>query len=375
MIGQGQDNADPSMSTVGGDRTGQPEGPTSAGAYPFRYQELLAFASGGQIMTDGKGLVLEASHDAAGVFGHSRAHLIGKPLGLFLAAGHRTRFYESLARLHLGADSDEFETRVGRRDGTRILAVRVTRVPASDGPVASLQWLVQDITVHRRAEAARDELRRRLVTAQEDERRRIARELHDSVAQLLTALSLGIRGVRNAGPLPPPVLERLDDLQRVADELGRQVHDLAGRLRPTALDDLGLEAALGHLVEEWSARTGVPVDFQAVGLGSRRLPPEIETVLYRVVQECLTNVARHARARQVSVVLGSHDGSATAVVEDDGIGFDIARLQGGRLGLIGMYERVILVGGELDVESTPGAGTTVIARIPATQAEERSGHG
>jgi PAS domain S-box-containing protein len=363
------------MSTDWTDRTGQTEESTPAGAYRLRYHEIFEFASEGQMLTDAKGLVLEANHASVEVFGHPKDFLIGKPLGLLLAAGHRARFYDGLTHLHLGAASDEFETRLGRRDGTRIVNVRVSRIPASYGHAASFHWTFQDITARRMEDAAHDQLRRRLVTAQEDERRRVARELHDSVAQLLTALSLGIRGVRDAAPLPPGALECLDDLQRVADELGRQIHDLAGRLRPTALDDLGLEAALGHLVESWSARTGVPVDFQAIGIGSRRLSAEIETVLYRVIQECLTNVARHAHARQVSVVVSCQNGSATAVVEDDGVGLVPSETRRSRLGLTGMHERVNLVGGELNIESTPGAGTTIIARVPALIDVERGGRG
>src|SRR5262249_39148147 len=146
---------------------------------------------------------------------------------------------------------------------------------------------------------ARDDLMRRLVAAQEDERRLVARELHDSVGQLLSALLLGVRAVRDAGPLPPAALARLDEVQRLADELGRAVHDLAIGLRPSTLDDLGLVAALRRHLEDWSARTGVEVQFQAVGLETGRFPPEVETTLYRVVQEALTNVLKHARARLV----------------------------------------------------------------------------
>jgi signal transduction histidine kinase len=211
---------------------------------------------------------------------------------------------------------------------------------------------------------------RKLASAQEDEQRRVARDLHDSVGQLLAGLSLAVKAVATAGPLPPAAADRLADVQRVADELGRQVHGLAGRLRPTALDDLGLETALGQLVGEWSARAGVPVDFQSSGLKDGRLPPEVETVLYRVVQEALTNVARHAwRApglpgSTVSVVVTRYEGTATVVIEDNGVGFDPESAGRGRLGLVGMRERVVLAGGQLDVESTPGAGTTILARIP-----------
>jgi PAS domain S-box-containing protein len=340
--------------------------PTGAAAQRLHLQQLFEFAPDGQLLTDGQGVIVEANHAAAAVLRSSKEFLIGKPLGLLVAQAGRRRFYEGLAKLHGAARSDEFETRMGRRGEMWDVAFRVAVVEDRVDGEAAFRWLVRDITEQRRAEAAREELMRRLVTAQEDERRRVARELHDSVGQLLTALSLGVRAVRDAGPLPPAALERLDEVQRVADELGRTTHDLAVRLRPTALDDVGLVAAVQHEVADWSARTGVEVRFQAVGLGSQRFPPEVETVLYRVVQEALTNVLRHANARLVSVVIERANGLAIAIIEDNGIGFDPdAAAGGGRLGLLGMRERVALLGGMLEVESSPGAGTTVIARLPS----------
>jgi signal transduction histidine kinase len=202
----------------------------------------------------------------------------------------------------------------------------------------------------------RHDLTRRLATAQEDERRRVARDLHDTVGQTLTGLSLAAA----AG--------RVEQVKALADALGRELHEVAVRLRPTVLDDVGLAAAARVLAEAWGRQTGVAVQFQAIGLAAGRLPPEVETALYRAVQEALTNAAKHAGARNVSVVLGRRNGEAVAVVEDDGAGFDpgAARPPGkrGGLGLPGMRERVALLGGEVEVESEPGRGTTVIARIP-----------
>jgi signal transduction histidine kinase len=135
-------------------------------------------------------------------------------------------------------------------------------------------------------------------------------------------------------------------------------------LRPTVLDDFGLQSALQQLLVNWSARSGVEVDFEAARLGDSRLPSDVETVLYRVVQEALTNVARHANAQHVSVIVERLDDQVIAVVEDDGIGFEVEAVHSGRLGLVGMAERVSLAAGTLDIESSAG-GTTIIARIPA----------
>jgi PAS domain S-box-containing protein len=226
-----------------------------------------------------------------------------------------------------------------------------------------------EIEAREAAEADRRELLRLLGSAQEDERRRIARDLHDQMGQRLTALSLGLKALEDTTLEPSLIRSHLARLQELTNLIGREAHQLALELRPTALDDLGLQAALAHYAEGWSERSGIEIDFQAAGLETARLPQTVETVLYRVVQEALTNVLRYAKARRVSLVLQRFSGQAVLVVEDDGIGFDATLEQaparkGGRLGLRGMRERVTLVGGTLTVESGAGAGTTVIARIP-----------
>ena len=163
----------------------------------------------------------------------------------------------------------------------------------------------------------------------------------------------------------PPTLTRLDVVQRVADELGRTMHDLAVRLRPTALDDFGLKVALHSLINEWSERSGIDADFQSIGLETIRFTPEVETALYRVIQEALTNITKHAAARLVSVVVERRRGDAIVVVEDDGVGFAPDQIAStGRLGLLGMQERVTLVGGSLQIEAAPQSGTLIRVRVP-----------
>jgi PAS domain S-box-containing protein len=335
----------------------------------LQYQGAFEFAPDCQVLTDGHGLILEANHAAATLLRCPKQFLAGKPLGLFVADGYRSRFYESLSRLWRGVMSDTFESRLLRRseEPTEVLVWAMGR--ESDSRSQSLiHWMMRDVTARKRAEAARVELLGRLVTAHEDERRRVARELHDSVGQLLTALTLAVKAAREAAPLPPASEARLGEVEQVAHELGQAVRDLAVRLRPPVLDDLGLDAALAQHLRNWSAGVGIAVDYQPSGIEAQRLPPEVETAIYRIVQEALTNVARHARARQVSVVVARHAGHVAAVVEDDGVGFDPETAKGQpcgkRLGLVGMQERAALAGGTLDLESRPGCGTTVIARFP-----------
>jgi PAS domain S-box-containing protein len=229
--------------------------------------------------------------------------------------------------------------------------------------------LKAEIERHKQTEATSLEFMQQLINAKEAERHRIARELHDQMGQHLTALILGLKMLRDGMPESSPARERLLQLQELAHVIGKEVHHLALELRPTALDDLGLHTALVNYVEEWSERSGVGVDFHSTGLDGKRLPSPIETALYRIVQEGLTNVLKHAQAQRVSLILQRSRDQVQAILEDNGRGFDAEAVMGswrtqGRLGLLGMRERVALVGGTLTIESTPGRGTTIFARIP-----------
>jgi signal transduction histidine kinase len=232
------------------------------------------------------------------------------------------------------------------------------------------QALQAEIAQRERAEKAHLQVLRRLADAEETERGRISRELHDRLGQDLTGLKLGLQMVRKQGPLAPQVQESVGKLEQLADGLMRDIHRLAWELHPAALDDLGLEAVLQHYTAEWSENNRVPVDFHSDGVETHRLPLQLETTLYRITQEALTNVTRHANAKRVSVLLERRPDHVSLIVEDDGGGFDAgiqASAAQGKLGLLGMRERVTLAGGTLEIESTPGAGTTVFVRVPLKQ--------
>jgi two-component system, NarL family, sensor histidine kinase DevS len=208
---------------------------------------------------------------------------------------------------------------------------------------------------------ARDALQR-VVTAQESERRRLARELHDETGQALTSILLGLRTVEEAADESGRAAA-IGELRDLVRSTLQDVRQLAVELRPTALDDFGLVPALERLTSSFAESTGIAVDFQP-SLRVSRLAPEIETALYRIVQEALTNIVKHARATRVSVVIAEKPDAVTAVIEDDGVGFDSATDHGEGLGLVGMQERVALLGGRMVIETTPGAGTTCLAEVP-----------
>jgi signal transduction histidine kinase len=207
---------------------------------------------------------------------------------------------------------------------------------------------------------------RRVVAAQELERTRLARELHDETGQALTSILLSLRTVEEAGGDEQELHAAVAEVRELVRSTLQDVRQLAVELRPKVLDDFGLVAALERLTETFGEQTGMSVQFQQLLPTSDRLPPEVETALYRIVQESLTNIVKHARATNVSVVLARKSDSVSVVVEDDGVGFEPHLVRDGGIGLVGMQERVALLGGRLAIESRPGAGTTFVAEVPLT---------
>ncbi len=204
---------------------------------------------------------------------------------------------------------------------------------------------------------------RRVVAAQEDERRRLARELHDEIGQALTSILLGLRALDELAP-GKEAQAAVAALRELTVSTLQGVRRLSVELRPKVLDDFGLVAALERLTETWRAATGIAIDFTA-RLGEAELSSESATALYRIVQESLTNIVKHAHARKISVLLTRKNESVVAVIEDDGRGFDPGASVDGS-GLEGMRERVALLDGRLQVESAPETGTTLVVEVPST---------
>ncbi|HEV8580100.1 MAG TPA: GAF domain-containing protein [Thermoanaerobaculia bacterium] len=209
-------------------------------------------------------------------------------------------------------------------------------------------------------------LSRRLVEVQESERRNIARELHDEAGQVLVSLRYGLRLLEREIDQGGSVTERVAELVQRTDAVIDSLHRLAADLRPVSLDHLGLEAALRQYSRSAGSELGLAVRFKSRGFTSARLPAVVETDLYRVVQEAMTNVVRHARATRVDVLVEHRGDRVMVMVEDDGVGFAPDQVQrGDHFGLLGIRERAEALGGTLAVESAPGAGTTVVVEVPS----------
>jgi PAS domain S-box-containing protein len=224
--------------------------------------------------------------------------------------------------------------------------------------------LTTEIVDRTQVEAARMRLLRRLVVAQEEERRRIARDLHDDLGQRLTGLRLTLEALGASAEGDAALSETIPRALAMLAHIDEGLDFMAWELRPAALDELGLVKVLDTYVEEWSRHAGVRAVFQAPLHGVERFASDVEVSVYRIAQEALHNVAKHARAGSVNVLLETRGQNMVLVIEDDGIGFDGVGSSEQMIGVIGMRERAAAVGGTLEIEPTPGGGTTVLARIP-----------
>jgi PAS domain S-box-containing protein len=377
-----------------------------------KYRLLMEQASDGIHTYDARGNFIETNSKLCEMLGYTREELLRLNVADLIPPEDLSAAPIRFDRLRAG-ETVLTERLLLRKDGT-LLPVEISGRMIRDGV---LQSIVRDISERRRAEEAlreaygelerrveertaelaranetlkaeaaerlraeqaRHDLLGRLVTAQEEERRSISRELHDQMGQQLAALMMGLKTMGFESYGRRASLDTLRQLEAMADELSREVHTLAWGLRPPALDDLGLETALYNYVEEWAERARVPVDFHSAGFEGGRLPLTHETAIYRIAQEALTNVAKHSGADRVSFILERRGDHVFAVIEDNGGGFDVeaAMLPAGRgrkLGLLGMRERAALLGGTLNVESEPGAGTTLFVRIPFDAGGEEGG--
>jgi PAS domain S-box-containing protein len=302
------------------------------------------------------GVILDANERLAEMFGYTLREIIGRRVLDLAAPGSRDDI-----RRHLQAgDEGPYEATGLRKDGSTFPGELRGKAVTFQGRPARVAAL-RDITKRKRAQEQLRDYARRLLEVQEGERRYLARELHDEVGQTLTGLKLSLE--RCARLAPAEVRDALAESQALVRDLTSRVRDLSLRLRPTMLDDLGLLPALLWHFERYTAQTGVRVSFEHGPL-PERFPAGVETAAYRIVQEALTNVARHAGVPEAVVRLWADPGVLGVQVEDRGRGFALRAVSAASAGLSGMRERARLLGGRLEVVSAPGAGTRVTTELP-----------
>jgi PAS domain S-box-containing protein len=353
-----------------------------------------------------EGIITSWNRGAERLFGYTAAEAVGHHISLIIPEDRRSEEDEVLAQLRRGGKIDHFETvRCAKGGRTVHISLTVSPIRNAEGIVIGASKVARDITERMQAEDAlrrvaeeleervrartselsaaneslqveiaerhrveqeRTQLVTRLVLAQEDERRRIARELHDQLGQQLTALRLTLETLKAQSVERTDLRVQIETLEALAHQLDQDVAFRVWELRPTALEDLGLQAALTNYVRTWSKHFGIEARLHTRQSNDERLTSRVETVMYRLAQEALNNVAKHARANSVDVVLECGSEHVSLVIEDNGVGFDTSNPEtaGEGFGLIGMRERAALVGAALQIESAPGRGTTVIVRAP-----------
>ena len=319
------------------------------------------------------------------VYGYTPAEIMEAGEALWFGRIHpedRDRVKGSFESFFSKQEQFDLEYRIQRKDGDWIWVHDRAGIVEEKNGSPYAYGVFSDITDRRQAEEALQlrtkqlqQLARQIVSAQEDERKRVALELHDELGQALTAIDFDIAAMEEAltPRLDPVVEQRLTRVKSLLSDVDERVSAMALNLRPPMLDDLGLIPALRWYVGRYADRVDVEVDLEAGGL-SERLPQETETVLYRIVQEALTNVAKHAQASRVSIHLECGVSSVTVTIRDDGLGFDtegVADLQPSRqgIGLLGMQERAASLGGGLSIESRPGEGTRLTIEVPLREGE------
>jgi len=332
-----------------------------------RYRELFENAKDALYVHDLSGRYTSFNRAAEELSGFSREEILGKHFSNFVAPGSLKNARENLCKkLDLQGETT-YEIELVRKDRSRVPVEIISRLIYENGEPVGIQGVARDITDRKRAQESLL-YSRRLIEAQMAERQLIARELHDEMAQILTKVRMNLQSLQ--GPAPPGLQPaQIDQSLTVVDEALKRVQELALNLRPSVVDNLGLNSALRWYVDRYCQRSGVVADLQSDLEEGRRLGVELETACFQIVQEALTNIARHARATHVLVRLRCVNGSLDLRVVDNGVGFNVdAVIRGASpdmaLGLRLMQEVAIAARGHFQIESASMRGTEVRASFP-----------
>jgi PAS domain S-box-containing protein len=348
------------------------------------YRSIVEQATEGIWTIDQDGITDYINQRGAEILGYSVDEIIGRHASDFVPPEDREQAKRRIeARKTAEWDHhDELQLRLQKKDGSEVWVHFSARpILNPSGAYQGALAMFSDINERKRAEVKLlessielESLSRRLLELQEAERRSLARELHDELGQILTAVNINLHATRNlAGGAAQ---SSLDESAAIVDRAIQQVRSMSLELRPSMLDDLGLDAALRWYIDRQAQRTGLWIHL-SLHL-PERLPTELETACFRIVQEAISNTVRHARAKRMWVTIDRHGEAVEVVVQDDGVGFDVEAKRrraggGASVGLVAMEERVRLVGGQLHVESAPTKGAEIRIRIPFAPQEETHG--
>ena len=335
-------------------------------------------APNGVVLVDDKGMVLLTNATLGRMFGYRQRELIGQPVEMLIPGHlreHHVRHREDFALNPVPRSIGAERKVLGRRKKGSEFPIEIGLHPITIQAAQYTMATVIDITERSLAEKAlssalteRDRLRRHLMRSSEDERLRLSHELHDQTGQTLTAATLAAKGIERF--LDTTGRQQLTKLNALLDQMGSTLHQVAWELRPASIDELGLAAMLENYIADWSDQTGIGAEFYGKKRDIDNLPDDVRTTIYRVIQEALTNIAKHAsEASQVSVAINLAGAVIQLTIDDNGDGFELEGKLGapsryGALGISSMRERLSMIGGTLEIESSEGVGTALFARIP-----------
>ncbi len=330
-----------------------------------RYRSVFDVATDGLIIFSKDGVIIEANPAACSMHGYETGGLEGMEVPSLIAEDSLWRYDDFMQKIEARVSVQIESTHV--RKGGSLLDVEVRGVSMEYCGDSRVLAILSDVTLHRQAQARQAKLARQALMAQEDERARVSRDLHDELGQILTAMRLELDLVRKR---PTIVADEFDYTTELLEKATEELRRICRGLQPPLLDDLGAVPAVEQLVEEFEEHSGLEVTLDMdISNEEWELPKEVALCVYRILQESLTNVRRHANAKTVEISLRLQPSALHLMIVDDGSGFELTQVGHQGAGLAGMKERAELVGGTIEIQSTPGEGTRVEARVPRPRVE------